>query len=108
MWIDEGIDSGNLIGTEFTPLQGDEDLNELHIKVMQHAHDLYVRCVAKAINGQAKNVDQSAISAGTTYFSRQWTPAKTRLAEQNFNRFYRETIKGDLEKLRQNIKTVEP
>lgn len=108
MWIDEGIDSGNLIGTEFTPLQGNEDLNELHIKVMQHAHDLYVRCIAKAIKGQAKNVDQSSISAGTTYFSRQWTPAQSRSAEQNFKRLYRQTIEGDLAKLRQHIETVEP
>jgi len=75
---------------------------------MRHAHDLYVRCIAKAINGQAKNVDQSTISKGTTYFSRQWTPAKSRSAEQNFNRSYRETIEGDLEKLRQHIETVDP
>ena len=108
MWIDEGIDSGNLIGTEFTPLNGDEDLNELHIKVMQHAHDLYVRCISKAINGEAKNIDQSSISAGTTYFSRQWTPAKSRSAVQNFNKFYRETIEGDLEQLRPHITTVAP
>ena len=108
MWIDEGIDSGNLIGTEFTPLQGDEDLNELHIKVMQHAHDLYVRCIAKAISGEAKNVDQSSVDDGTTYFSRQWTPAKARAAVQNFHRSYRKTLEGDLEKLRSNIKTVAP
>ena len=108
MWIDEGIDSGNLIGTEFTPLQGDEDLNELQIKVMQHAHDLYVRCIDKAMRGEAKNVDQNSICKGTTYFSRQWTSAKTRAAVQNFNQSYRNVFEGDLQKLRLDVKTVDP
>ncbi len=108
MWIDEGIDSGNLIGTEFTPLQGDEDLNELHIKVMQHAHDLYVRCIGKAILGEANNVDQQSICEGTTYYSRQWTTSKARAAVQNFDQSYRSIFKGDLQKLRLDVKTVDP
>lgn len=108
MWIDEGIDSGNLIGTEFVPLQGDEDLNQLHIKVMHHAHDLYIRCVDKAILGEAKNVDQQTIAEGTTYFSRQWTPSKQRSAVQNFKQFYQKCVEGDLETLRQGTQTVTP
>ena len=108
MWIDEGIDSGNLIGTEFTPLLGSENLSELHIKVMQHAHDLYVRCIDKAIRGEAKNVDQKTICAGTTYYSRQWTSAKVRAAAQNFNQSYRDVVAGNLEKLRHGIETVDP
>ena len=108
MWIDEGIDSGNLIGTEFTPLQGNETLDELHIKVMQHAHDLYVRCIDKAIRGEARSVDQKSICEGTTYYSRQWTPKKIRSAVQNFNRSFRDVLTGDLEKLRLGSETVDP
>lgn len=108
MWIDEGIDSGNLIATEFTPLQGDESLNELHIRVMRHAHDLYVRCIEKAMQGEAKNVDQKSICEGTTYFSRQWTPAKVRAAVQNFKQSYSDVIASDLPKLRLGVETVDP
>ena len=108
MWIDEGIDSGNLIGTEFTPLQGNEDLNELHIKVMRHAHDLYVRCIDKAMQGEAKNVDQKSICEGTTYYSRQWTSTKVSSAVQNFNRTFRGVVESDLQNLRLGVETVEP
>jgi len=34
MWIDKGIDTGNLIATEFTSFTGAESLFDLHIKVM--------------------------------------------------------------------------
>ena len=108
MWIDKGIDSGNLIGTEFTPLKGDENLNELHIKVMQHAHDLYLRCIHKATLGEAKNVDQQSICEGKIYYSRQWTSAKARDAVRNFNQSYRNVFKGDFKKLRLDVKTVDP
>src|SRR5207253_2541544 len=39
MWLDPGIDTGRIIASERTPLAGDEDLAELHWKVMEHAHD---------------------------------------------------------------------
>src|SRR5690606_4331962 len=45
MWIDEGIDSGNILTTDFTPLTGNESLDELHILVMEHAHTLYCEAV---------------------------------------------------------------
>lgn len=45
MWIDEGIDTGNIITTEQTPLRGNESLFQIHLKVMDHAHDLYLRSI---------------------------------------------------------------
>ncbi len=61
MYLDEGIDSGNIIATEFTPLSGDESLYELHLKVMEHAHDLYIRVMKlmKAKNRCAFGCQQS-------------------------------------------------
>ena len=72
MWIDEGIDTGNLIATECTSLDSNDDLNEVHLKVMEHAHDLYVRSIDTIKNGDVPNVKQSNIAAGTTYYTRQW------------------------------------
>ncbi|MBK7956943.1 MAG: hypothetical protein IPK03_01805, partial [Bacteroidetes bacterium] len=45
MWIDAGIDTGNIITTECTPLTGEEDLSQIHIKVMDRAHELYLKAL---------------------------------------------------------------
>lgn len=73
MWIDSGIDTGAIIVTEQTPLTGRESLTELHIKVMDHAHDLYRRAVERFATGQAlPAVPQDQIAKGRIFFSRQW------------------------------------
>ena len=74
MWIDAGIDSGDLICTALTPLTGQENLLELHIKVMEHACRVYLDAVQK-IRDDFKNcprVKQSTIASGTIYYSKQW------------------------------------
>lgn len=73
MWIDSGIDTGAIITTEQTPLTGRETLTELHVKVMDHAHDLYVRAVERFATGQAlASVPQDRIATGRIFFTRQW------------------------------------
>jgi methionyl-tRNA formyltransferase len=72
MWIDEGIDSGNILATEFTNFTGFESLLEIHIKVMEHAHDLYVRSIGKIKNGVIINVAQKDISNGITFYNKEW------------------------------------
>lgn len=77
LWLDAGIDSGKLAATERTPLDGSETLGELHIKVMYHAHDLYVRAVEKFVSGgELSHVDQRDISAGRTYYTKDWTASR--------------------------------
>ncbi len=74
MWIDAGIDSGNIISSEQTFFDGNETLKDVHIKVMEHAHNLYCR-VVKQIEKDFENsasVNQSSISKGITYYSKQW------------------------------------
>lgn len=73
MWLDLGIDSGNIIATELTPLSGEENLLELHIKVMNHAHDMYVRTIKKlAQNESVNSIKQSEIAEGTLYYTKMW------------------------------------
>ncbi|MEX2484635.1 MAG: formyltransferase family protein [Brumimicrobium sp.] len=72
MWIDEGIDSGNLILTEQTPLNGKEKFFDLHLKVMNHSHDLYIRAIKKIEDNFAQNIPQEKISEGTTYYNKNW------------------------------------
>lgn len=74
MWINSGIDSGNIITTEQTRLIGNETLFELHIKVMEHAHDLYLRSIKKIETGlqTVKSIPQNSITKGETYYTRNW------------------------------------
>ncbi|MEL6720149.1 MAG: formyltransferase family protein [Bacteroidota bacterium] len=80
MWIDAGIDSGNIITTEQTSITGEENLFELHIKVMEHAHDLYLRSL-HTIEYQfddCPSVPQKDIDKGNLYYNRMWTASKKR------------------------------
>jgi Formyl transferase len=71
MWLDAGIDSGNLIATERTRLTGDEDLAELHWKVMEHAHGLYARAIGAIGAGRpVPDVPQDEVGRGPTFRSR--------------------------------------
>ena len=72
MWLDEGIDSGNLILTEKTKISGNETFYELHLKVMEHAHDLYLQALNKIKRNNAKSVPQNQITKGITFYSKNW------------------------------------
>ncbi len=89
MWLDAGIDSGKIIATEQTPLDGNETLFELHWKVMQHAHDLYVRTVRQIAKGeQVSSVPQDSISPGALFYTADWDFIEMRNALKNFRRNY--------------------
>jgi methionyl-tRNA formyltransferase len=93
MWLDRGIDTGNLIATERTPLSGHEDLEELHWKVMRHAHDLYVRAIAAiASDRTVPDVPQDRIGRGTTFYNADWTALEMLRARWNFARRFARQI----------------
>lgn len=89
MWIDEGIDTGNIITTEQTPLTGDESLFEIHLKVMNHAHDLYLRSLEVVKNNfeNCPSVPQKTIGKGKIYYTKMWTSSKKQLLLNNFKNF---------------------
>jgi len=72
MWIDEGIDSGNIFTTAFTPFTGSESLNAIHVNVMEHAHALVISAVESVSKGNRQSVSQKQIAEGTTYYTREW------------------------------------
>ncbi len=73
MWIDKGIDTGNIISTELTNFSGEENLLEIHIKVMEHAHDLYIRSICSILDGKRNNIPQNSLALGKTYYSKTWS-----------------------------------
>jgi methionyl-tRNA formyltransferase len=90
MWLDSGIDTGRIITTEQTPLDGNETLFELHRKVMRHAHDLYVRAVRQICEGrEVPSVPQSEIAAGAVFYNADWTRTAQRAALKNFRENYK-------------------
>lgn len=91
MWIDAGVDTGNIIATERTPLTGSESLLDLHWAVMEHAHDLYVRTIDRISGGgELRSADQSGIAAGSDFRNSDWTATEMRRALRNFETGYRD------------------
>lgn len=90
MWIDPGIDSGNIIATEQAPLTGAETFTGLQIRVMEHAHSLYVRCVARYARGHTLNsVPQASFPVRRLFLTKQWRPGQMLRARVNYALHYR-------------------
>lgn len=101
MWLDAGIDTGNIIASAKTPLLGNESLKELHFKVMEHAHDLYLEEIDKFVVGRhLASVPQDSIARGTLYLTKQWSVMKRLMAVINFK------LKYNSESLKGNVSTV--
>jgi methionyl-tRNA formyltransferase len=96
MWLDPGVDSGEIIGTERTPLDGSESLAELHWKVMEHAHDMYVNSIAwLGAGAPLPRVTQSEIGKGVEFKSADWTGKEARQAVRNFRNGYRRFFENE-------------
>jgi methionyl-tRNA formyltransferase len=87
MWLDAGIDSGNIIVTELSDFIGTENLGAVHLKVMEHAHDLCIRAVASVINKNAPNVQQDSIAKGNTYYNKDWKLSDKKGLIRNFKKW---------------------
>lgn len=75
MWLDAGIDSGDIIVSEQTQLVDVGSLSDLHIRVMNHAHDLYISAIKKVMSGGPVNaIPQKKFGAGNLYLTKDWTP----------------------------------
>lgn len=89
MWLDLGIDTGNIIATEQTPLDGNETLFDLHWKVMQHAHEIYTESISRIAKGKdVPSVPQKSIAEGNHFNSVDWNAVQMQNALRNFRRNY--------------------
>ena len=109
MWIDEGIDSGDLITTECTPLNGSEGLRDLHRKVMDHAHDLVLRAMSTSDALDRQGHPQTEIrESGDLYLTRDWTPLRAFLALCHHRLGYRRAfMRGTVKRERAELETIE-
>jgi len=90
MRLDAGIDSGAIIATEQTKLSGNESLEELHWKVMEHGFDLYCRVIDLIEKNGMKTqaVPQDDIAEGRTYYNRDWNAVQVLKAQWNHALFF--------------------
>ncbi|MBA2498947.1 MAG: hypothetical protein H0V30_04405 [Chitinophagaceae bacterium] len=75
MWINPGIDSGNIIVNETVDIRECKDLTGVQLKVMDHAHDLYLRAVKYLIKTEPPyvSIPQSELGTGRLFLTKQWT-----------------------------------
>jgi len=105
MTLNAGIDSGAIIATECTKLNGEESLSELHYKVMEHGFDLYTKVIRCYVHDGIlpKAIPQNDISTNVSlFYTKDWTITKVIKAYFNYKFFYRKGIKSF--KLDDNIK----
>jgi methionyl-tRNA formyltransferase len=108
MWIDEGIDSGNLIATEFTEFNQPKNINEVHIQVMEHAHQLLLKCISniKKSPERIPRVKQTDLDKGRLYYSKNWTLKCKLKFKKNIKPFLESWNSKEIKNAKQKIKLV--
>jgi methionyl-tRNA formyltransferase len=106
MWIDKGIDSGNIIATEVTKFTGKESLTDIHIKVMDHAHQLYTRVIDAISTGGNSNIPQNELAQGITYYTKDWNMKKKQKALVNYKKFASVVSSEEYKLAQSSLKTV--
>ena len=86
MWLNAGIDSGNIITSETIDICQAHDLETAHRIVMEHAHDLYLRTIEylSASDPPFNSVSQNSLGKGNLYLTKMWTSAKRRNLLKNW------------------------
>ncbi|MBS1759493.1 MAG: hypothetical protein JST23_05140 [Bacteroidetes bacterium] len=80
MWLNAGIDSGNIITTETIDILNAKSLNEAHYMVMEHAHELYLKSIEYIMTNKPpyQSIAQTSIDKGGLYLTKMWTAEKKR------------------------------
>jgi methionyl-tRNA formyltransferase len=75
MWINAGIDSGNIITTRRTNISSCKAFFDMHVAVMEDAHRLYLEAIHYLLKAEPPHlsVDQKALGHGNLYLTRMWT-----------------------------------
>ncbi len=78
MWINAGIDSGNIIVNEPIDVRSFSNLSEVQINVMEHAHNLYLRAINYLLlnNPPYNSVPQKNFGHGNLFLTKMWTDKK--------------------------------
>jgi len=74
MWINSGIDTGNIITSEVVDIRDCPTLYAAHKKVMEHAHDLYLRAISYIIHHEPPypSIPQNSLGTGNLFMTKMW------------------------------------
>ncbi len=88
MWLNAGIDTGNIITTEQVDIRKCSNLIEAHQLVMEQAHDLYLRAIdyLQTNNAPYNSIPQSSIDNGNLYLTKMWTSQKKAALLRNWKK----------------------
>jgi methionyl-tRNA formyltransferase len=88
MWLNAGIDSGNIITSETVDVRALANLFEVQKKVMEHAHDLYLRAINYLLHtGPPYNaVPQHSLGKGKLFLTKMWTAAERKKLLDNWKK----------------------
>jgi folate-dependent phosphoribosylglycinamide formyltransferase PurN len=89
MWIDKGIDSGRIVYSELTKFNGNENLLDVHIKVMEHAHSIYLKAISEVSKKNIIGVNQSEIGKGKIFYNKDWNLFQKYRLMKNIRNFKR-------------------
>lgn len=86
MWINAGIDTGNIITTEQVNIVNCRSLLDAQITVMDRAHRLYCKAIEYVLSVQPPyySIPQHAIAEGKVYYTKMWTDAKKKQLLRNW------------------------
>ena len=87
MWLNAGIDSGNIITSECVDIRGAENLVDAQKMVMEHAHQLYVDATAYLLNNAPPYtaVAQSSLGKGNLFLTKMWTASARKNLLKNWS-----------------------
>jgi hypothetical protein len=88
MWLNAGIDSGNIITTETIDIRNAVSLDDAHIRVMEHAHDLYLRAINYLLETASpyNSIPQAQLGKGKLFLNRMWTADKRKQLLRNWKK----------------------
>lgn len=78
MWINGGIDTGNIIVNEAIDVRCCKSLAGVQLNVMEHAHDLYLRAIDYLLSNTPpyNSVPQEQLGKGQLFLTKMWTAEK--------------------------------
>jgi hypothetical protein len=88
MWLNAGIDSGNIITSECVEIRSLPNLVEVQIKVMEKAHALYLRAIDYLLHTEPpyNAVPQHSLGKGKLFLTKMWTAAERKMLLKNWSK----------------------
>ena len=88
MWLNAGIDSGNIITSKCVTIRDLPNLFEVQKKVMEHAHELYLSAIDYVLQERPPyiSVPQQTLGKGKLFLTKMWTATERKRLLKNWKK----------------------